>query len=152
MAKQKLTFKEAVQATPDVQNGYQKGLLALGQYAAKISAKDTSLLDGSVDIDTCTTKKYPLGNRWDYALSYNQKVYFVEVHSANTSEVSTMLKKLQWLKDWLNQKAPEINLLPKMQPAYYWIQSGNFNILKESSQYRQIVQAKLKPRPSLTLQ
>ena len=95
MAKQTLTFEQAVKATPDVENGYKTGLGALGQYKNKINATNTRLLNGSVDIDACTTEKYPNANRWDYALAYNQKVYFVEVHSANTSEVSTVKRKLQ---------------------------------------------------------
>jgi hypothetical protein len=98
MAKQMLTFKRAVEATPDIANGYQIGLGALGQYSNKINAVDTRLFDGSVDIDTCTTINYPNANRWDYALAYNKKVYFVEVHSANTSQVNSFLsscKKLQ---------------------------------------------------------
>jgi hypothetical protein len=150
MAKQTLTFKQAVEATPDITNGYQIGLSALGQYSNKINVKDTRLLNGSVDIDTCTTRKYPNANRWDYALAYSQKVYFVEVHSANTSQVSTVLRKLQWLKDWLNSDAPEINKLKAQQP-YYWIMSNNNQILRGSSQARQISQTGLKPISCLNL-
>jgi len=150
MAKQILTFKQAVEATPDIANGYKNGLSALGQYSNKINAADTRLLNGSVDIDTCTTLKYPNANRWDYALAYSQKVYFVEVHSAKTSEVSAVLRKLQWLKDWLNSHAPEINKMKAQQP-YYWIMSNNNKILKGSSQARQISQAGLKPISCLNL-
>ena len=150
MAKQSLTFKQAVEATPDVANGYRIGLSALGQYSDKINAANTRLLNGSVDIDACTTEKYPNENRWDYALAYSRKVYFVEVHSANTSQVSTVLRKLQWLKDWLNFSAPEINKLKAQQP-YYWIMSNNNHILKGSSQARQISQACLKPISCLKL-
>jgi hypothetical protein len=107
-----MTFKEAVETTPEVATGFQSGLTALdSKYKAKISVLDTRLLEGSVDIDLCTTAKYPNDNRWDYAFAYDKKVYFVEVHTANTSEVSVVLKKLQWLKDWLNNKAPNINRL-----------------------------------------
>ena len=150
MAKQTLTFEQAVEATPDVANGYQIGLSALGQYSNRINAANTLLLNGSVDIDTCTTRKYPNENRWDYALAYSQKVYFVEVHSANTSQVSTVMRKLQWLKDWLNSCAPEINKLKAQQP-YYWIMSNNNQILRGSSQARQISQAGLKPISCLNL-
>jgi len=82
--------------------------------------------------------------------AYNQKVYFVEVHSAITSEVSTVFRKLQWLKDWLNSHAPEINKMKAQQP-YYWIMSNNNKILKGSSQARQISQAGLKPISCLNL-
>jgi hypothetical protein len=146
-----MTFKQAVEQTPDVANSYQSGLSALGQYATKVSYKDSRLLEGSVDIDTCTTFKYPNDNRWDYVLAYNQKVYFVEVHSANTSQVITVIRKLQWLKNWLNFNAPIINQLPKAQPAYYWIQSGSFAIPKNSPQYRKVIQNRIKPISLLLL-
>jgi hypothetical protein len=147
--KQTLTFKQAVEATPDVANGYQIGLVALGQYSNKINTVNTRFLNGSVDIDACTTRKYPNANRWDYALAYSQKVYFIEVHSANTNQVSTVLRKLQWLKDWLISNAPEINKLKAQQP-YYWIMSNN-NHIRGSSKARQISQAGLKPLSCLNL-
>lgn len=150
MAKQTLTFEEAVEATQDVKGGYKKGLGALGAYSKKINVTDTRLLNGSIDIDACTTAKYPNANRWDYALSYNQEVYFVEVHSANTSQVSTVLRKLQWLKDWLNSEASEINKLKAPEP-YYWIMSKNNQILPSSPQAKRIAQARLKPISILEL-
>ena len=67
-----------------------------------------------------------------------------------TSEVGVVLKKLQWLKDWLNNKAPNINRL-KAQTPYYWIQSNNFAIPKTSPQYKRITQAQLKPIKQLVL-
>jgi len=150
MTKKQLTFKEAVESTLDIATGYKIGLIALGQYSNKVSVRDTRLLGGSVDIDACTAAKYPDANRWDYALAHNQKIYFVEIHPAITSEVSTMLKKLRWLKNWLNDHAPEINKLKAEQP-YYWVQSGKCAILKGSNQERKIAQEKLKPVACLNL-
>lgn len=150
MAKSKNGFKKAVEATPDIANGYRAGLSALGLHASKISVTSTALIEGSVDIDTCTTAKYPSSNRWDYVFSYDGKAYFIEVHSANTSEVTIVLNKLQWLKDWLNQHATEINKLKASKP-FYWIQSKGFSIPKTSPQYRAAVKAGLKPIPKLNL-
>ena len=131
-----IKFKLAVEATPDVSTGYRAGLTALGAYSNRIEVSDTTKLQGSLDIDLCTTAKYPNENRWDYAFAYNEQVFFVEVHSANTSEVKTMLKKLQWLKDWLHLKAPEINKLKAKSDAFIWIQSKDFQIPKGMPQYR----------------
>lgn len=144
-------FQTAVEATPDVAGGYKVGLTALGANSSKIKATDNRLLEGSLDIDHETKKKYPNDNRWDYALSYNGKTYYVEVHPAQTSEVSTMLAKLNWLRKWLREKAPKINALAKAEPAYYWIQSGKCAILNQSRQYRQLRQNNLNPIPSLSL-
>jgi hypothetical protein len=144
-------FRRAIEATPEITNCYQSGLRALGEYSQKVLPNDTSKCDGSVDIDACTASIYPNENRWDYVLSYKSKAYFIEVHSAESSEVSVVLRKLKWLKIWLNEKAPEIRKLKAEQP-YYWIQSGRFNILKGSRQAKSIAQAGLRPIPKLNLQ
>ena len=144
------TFKKAVEATPDIENCYQPGLKSLGVHSSKITLDNTSLSEGSVDIDTCVTSKYPNDSRWDYCLSYKGKTYFVEVHTANTREVGAVLKKLQWLKDWLISNAPELIKLKAKQP-FYWIQSGNYSILPNSKQERRMAQVGLKPIPKLHL-
>lgn len=83
--------------------------------------------------------------------AYKGEVYFVEVHSANTSAVSVVLKKLQWLKDWLYQNAIEVNKLKAKGNPFFWIQSNGFKILPGSSQYREIIQKGMKPVPKLVL-
>ncbi|TAK40761.1 MAG: hypothetical protein EPO28_09625 [Saprospiraceae bacterium] len=114
---------------------------------------DQAKCGGSLDIDGCLAaqKMYPNDNRWDYALEYEAEVYFIEVHSAYTSQVSTVLKKLQWLKDWLKEHAPEIIKLRAKKQPYYWIQSGKFGILPHASQYREAAQASILPISKLVL-
>ena len=152
MSKKKVNnaFKNAVEKTPDTSNCFQSGLRALGGHSNKIALSDSC--DGSVDIDKCLfeQKKYLNANRWDYAFGYKSQAYFVEVHSANTSEVATVLRKLQWLKDWLKEKAPEINKIKASKP-YYWVASGKYNILKTSPQFRTINQAGLNPISALKI-
>jgi hypothetical protein len=140
-------FKASVESTPDVQACFHPGLRALGAYSTKIRLGATNLCYGSIDIDTCVSRRYPHDNRWDYVFDYNERLYFVEVHSAETSEVSVVLRKLQWLKDWLDDHAPRINSLPKGNPGYYWIQSGRFNIPQTTPQYRKITQAGINLKP-----
>lgn len=145
-------FKKAVLDTPEVSACFQNGLQALGANSAKVSLSDSRKAEGSVDIDGCTAALYPNDNRWDYALGYDGAVYFAEVHPANTGEVSTVLRKLQWLKDWLHAKAPELNKLKAThRTPFYWILSGKFNIPKNSPQYRRLVQAGLLPIAILKL-
>jgi hypothetical protein len=91
-------FKDAVAATPDIETGCRAGLQALGEHSKRIVVSDTEKLYGSVDIDTCTQTKYPNSARWDYAIAYNDEVFFVEVHSAHTKEVAEVVKKLEWLQ------------------------------------------------------
>lgn len=144
-------FKKAVEATPDITNCYQPGLSALGKYSKKIKASQTSKIDGSVDIDTCTSKKYPQANRWDYAVGYNSEAYFIEVHSAITSEVHTMVKKLEWLKHWLNTHAVELNKLKAQKKTFVWIQSDKFDIPKHTPQFRLAVSKGIVPVRELLL-
>lgn len=151
-ASSQISFKKAVETTEDIKLCYKEGLTALGKYSAKVSVSNLKLLQGSVDIDKCTSSKYPNSNRWDYAFSYDGEVFFVEVHSANSREVSTVLRKLQWLKDWLNEEASEINKLKaKNKQTYYWIQSKRFAIPKTSPQYRAAINAGIRPISILKL-
>jgi len=147
-----MSFKQAVEATPDVATGFRTGLVALGIYRSKVFVSDTRLLQGSVDIDTCTAEKYPNSNRWDYAFAYKGETFFIEIHTANTREVKTVLQKFHWLKDWLIREAPEINKLKsKTRLPFYWIQSKGFAIPKTSPQYRAAESVGLKPVSVLRL-
>ena len=143
---QRRTFKQAVLATEDIKECYQVGLQGLRGNRNKIVLPNPSICGGSVEIDNCTLKKYPNDNRWDYVFDFKGEAFFMEVHSANTGEVSTVLKKFQWLIDWLHHHAPELNKLkPKNKSAFYWVQSGGYNILKNSRQERAIIQKGLRP-------
>lgn len=145
------TFKQAVEETEEIKNGYQNGLKALGNYSNKVELGDTKKCEGSVAIDDCNESLYPQENRWDYVFGYKGDAYFVEVHSAHTSEVSVVLKKLQWLKDWLNSKAPEIKKLQAKDKAFIWIQTNGNHILPKSSQNRLLAEKGLKPVSKLIL-
>lgn len=144
MAKSK--FQQAVENTPEVSNAYKLGLQALKKgETEKIIVADSKKLDGSVNIDSALMDPYKDANRWDYVIGYDSKVCFVEIHPACTSDVTTMIAKLEWLKSWLKNKAPEINNLPKIEPTYNWIQSGNCSILPNSRQYKKLATFGLKP-------
>lgn len=135
----KSSFQKAVEGTPDISTAYRSGLQALKRSdRGAIVVTDTRLLDGSVDVDTAVQEKYPNDNRWDYAIGYSGKVCYVEVHPAYTSEVSTIEKKLRWLKTWLKEKAPLLDAIPKATPAFVWAQTGKGGILPRSSQARKL--------------
>lgn len=138
----------AIEQTPDVQGKAQAGIGAIKrEYRVRIVVPDTRALLCSLDIDNAVKTLYPDANRWDYALEYNKEVFFLEFHPAETSAVSIMLKKLEWLKMWLRMKAPEIDALKSTSyNPYYWIGSGSFNIIKTSSQYRKLAEARLLPK------
>lgn len=107
--------------------------------------------DGSVDIDSLTAREYHDANRWDYAIGYNGKVFFAEIHPAYTSEVLRVIQKMKWLKVWLQEKAPLLDALPKGNPSFSWIQSGKGGILPGSKQAKLAAANGLKPIKQLIL-
>lgn len=134
-------FKVAVEATPDIASGYCKGLKALKNNSSMLKVADTRELLGSVDIDETMKKLCPNDARWDYTIGYQGKAYFVEVHPANTSNVSEMLNKAKWLEAWLKDKAVELGKI--RDGNLFWIPSGKVAILKTSPQYRKLALHKL---------
>lgn len=144
-----MSFKEAVRETPLLKEHLKLGLRALGSNSSKIRPKDSQKCEGSVDIDSAVRDRYPNSSRWDYALGYDRKTHFVEVHTAKTDEVSSVLKKLQWLKDFLIQDAPDLNKEPK---AFHWVASGRVSILPNSHQARQLAKQGIKVIGQLTLE
>ena len=148
----KTDFQLAVERTAEVSAAYEPGLRALRRAeVGKVVASDGSRLDGSLNIDDAVAQLYPNENRWDYAIGYGQKVYFVEIHPAYTGEVPKMIAKLNWLKLWLKAKAPKIDALPKSAPAYHWVQSGKSAILPHSREAKLLAKYGLKPKPVLRL-
>lgn len=150
MENKKISFKDAIDSTPNLKGGFRMGLQALGANSQYIKADNTRMIEGSVDIDQCTLHLYPTAPRWDYAISYAGKVYFVEVHPAATSNVKELIQKNNWLKNWLNREATTLKSLPTNR-CTYWIASGKVSILPNSPQSRQLAQSKIKLLSVLSL-
>lgn len=126
----KCAFQVAIENTEEVKNGFCVGKQAIKSIdRSRIVTANNNKLQGSLDIDSQVKAVYPNEPRWDYALSYDDKIYFFEVHPAETSEVDKVVNKVKWLKRWLKTQAPNINKLPKAEHPYTWIQSGRYAIL-----------------------
>jgi hypothetical protein len=110
---------------------------------------------GSFDLDTAKKAAEPNNSRWDYGIGCkpNDKdeiAIWVEVHPASTSEVDTMLNKLEWLKGWLKQqkglkelteKARQTNIEP-----FIWVHTDSgVSIRKGSPQARRLQEKGLNP-------
>ncbi len=145
------SFEKAVAAVPDVAGGYCQGLAALGSDSRYVTVGNTRNIDGSVDIDTCTKTLYPDANRWDYAISYAGKAYFMEIHPATGGMVKEMEAKLAWLKLWLKQKAKPLEAYPAGSPRFSWVHSGKCGLSKTSTEYRRAALMGLIPRKDLRL-
>lgn len=126
----KCAFQEAIENTEEVKNGFCVGKQAIKSIdRGKVVETNNKKVQGSLDIDSQVKTLYPKEPRWDYALSYDDKIYFFEVHPAETSEVDRVINKVKWLKCWLKTRAPKLDKLPKAEHPYTWVQSGRYAIL-----------------------
>jgi hypothetical protein len=126
----------------EIKDCYERGLQALGNNSTKVLPKDTRLCKWSIDLDSCLLEDYPNAHRWDYVICYGTRAYFLEVHPASTSEVSRVIQKMQWLKDWLNNQGQEINKI-RAKKAFHWVYTNKFGITKNSRYARRLAQAGL---------
>lgn len=135
--KETIAFADAVENCSEIRDSLKSGLSALGSNSVCVKVQNTKLLDGSVDIDEALKSIRPDDARWDYVVGYSGNAYFLEVHPADTKNVDEMVKKVIWLKNWLNSVATDLKKLHK-SGVYHWIPSGRVRILKSSTQYRKI--------------
>lgn len=146
-------FNEVVENTPDIANGYHHGLHAI-ESADKdaIRVKENRRLSGSVNIDKEVKDKYPNDPRWDYALCYDNKVCFVEVHPACTKNIDEMIKKKRWLVDWLKNNAPRLDSFPSCSPKFCWAATeSGVHISAQASYKRKLAQLGLIPQRPIVL-
>lgn len=152
--KAKNSFQKAIENTPDVQHGYREGLQAIEKADKQaVMVKDARKLEGSLNIDKETKNLYPNDSRWDYAISYDGKVHYVEVHPANTSNIEEMIKKKVWLVKWLKENAPSINALKAGSPKFQWAATGaGVHIISQSMYARRLSQQGIeKPKRPVVL-
>lgn len=134
-----MTFKEAIQNTSEITHCYKSGLQALGANSSKVLVKETRMLTGSVDIDSCLKKLYPNENRWDYVFGYNKQIYYLEVHPATTGEVKKIVEKIKWLTSWIKSSAKNLEDLMK-QSSFHWVSSGNTDpAFRKTNKYSRIL-------------
>lgn len=148
-----MTFKSAVEATPDLQGAWRAGLQALRRIDKQhVDAEDSRRLSGSVDLDSALAVKCPYAPRWDYAIGHRptnangEMVYWVEVHPASGAEVGVVLAKLAWLKQWLQESAPRLQAIRK---AFVWISSGKTSFTLSSPQRKRFALLGLRQRGRL---
>jgi len=146
--KKKSAFKEAVQATPDLENSWRLGLQALrAEDKPHIVPEDSRKLAGSVDIDAAFQEADPNGNRWDFAIGYqhenrtNEVIYWVELHTASDSQIKVVIKKAQWLLAWFKGAGKN---LAAFERDILWVSSGATRLSPSAPQRKQMAQAGLR--------
>ena len=142
-----VTFKKAVEAAaPPLNISYQPGLQALGVYSKKVIQNKS--VTGSIDIDKALVRLHASENRWDYGIGYKltkakECAVWVEVHGAKIDEVGTLARKVNWLKDYLKQHAPDLWQLTLKSPEnlrYVWLGTKNIHLSMNSPAYRRAAQ------------
>jgi len=123
-----VTFKTAVDQSPDLRGAWQVGLRALREAdRRRVQTDDSRRIRGSVNVEESLKRKYPAQRQWDYAAGFQpvdlgeEVVYWIEVHPANPGAVKVVLEKFAKLQQWLHERAP---VLGAMQQAFVWISSG----------------------------
>jgi hypothetical protein len=133
-------FREAIDEAECL--SWKQGLTAIvrSQGGGQITAADTRRVLGGAFIDEdCEHADFGKSKpRWDYVIGYARDqfavAFYIEVHSAETSEVRKMAAKLEWLLDYLNRG--QQTKLAKLKREIHWVASGRFNIPKNTPQYR----------------
>jgi len=158
-----MTFKAAVEAAPaPVNHAYKPGKQALeNRHRSKVDCADPRRLTGSLDLDKALAREAGYANqpRWDYGIGYRsengaERAVWVEVHSATTGEVSKVLSKLKWLRNWLTDEAEQLQRLTIAAggPTFVWVASQGIQIPPNSPQARRLSKSALgKPVKHLLL-
>ncbi len=146
--KKKLTFKEAVEGTQGLKNGWRAGLQALrAEDKPHIVPEDPRKLAGSVDIDAAYLAADPNGNRWDFAIGYQhlnrtgEVIYWVELHTGSDSEIKVVIRKAQWLRSWFKGAGKK---LATFEREILWVSSGATKLSPSAPQKKQMAQEGLR--------
>lgn len=98
------------------------GLQAMGAYSGRVDGAIRRAFVDSIDLDEATRPAHPNDHRWDYLIGHatTSNVVGVEVHSAETSQVSVVIEK---------KKRSRTHLQPHLAAgtsvaAWYWVASG----------------------------
>lgn len=116
-----------------------EGLRAIepGEGKGSITA-DARTLIGSVGMDKDCEASYPTHSRWDDVVgvrhSGGDHAFFIEVHPAESSNVSEMIRKLDWLLTFLARERQKA--LAALPHEFHWVAIGRINIPKHPPQYK----------------
>ena len=121
-----MTFREALPAC--LQNACLKGKQAVKhEHRDSITCGESCRFSSGINLDKALMETHRHDHRWDYGLGLKRtgtikdEIVWVEIHPASKGD--EVLRKLIWLKDWINNEAPRLNQLVK-HPVYYWITTG----------------------------
>jgi hypothetical protein len=142
-----MNFNHAVRSSNDVRDAYQPGLQALLERDRnRLSCQDTRKISGSLNLDATLAGLYRDQPRWDYGIGIKKtestdKAIWVEVHPADANQVQKMVEKLAWLKNWLDNRAPDLMGITERDSPYIWVSSGRVSFQRTSPQAKRLALA-----------
>jgi hypothetical protein len=103
------------------------GLQAMGDHSGRVDGSLRSSFLDSLDLDSATKDDHPTDHRWDYLLGHAQTstVVAVEVHSAETSQVSVVIAKKERSREHLRRHLAE----GASVAAWYWVASNGVDLV-----------------------
>ena len=122
-----MSFQKAAKSIPSILPCFQNGLQAMGANSKFVRPSDTKSCEGSIDIDSCFRQAQQQATRWDYAIGYKGKSYFVEVHPAN-GQVSELIAKCTWLRTWLKAEGAPLAQIHG-DGVFHWLSTAGVNII-----------------------
>jgi hypothetical protein len=135
-----VTFRNAIGSANHLKWKIGLQVIKRSEGGGQISGGEPERLLGGAAIDDDCLMAYPNANRWDYVIGYRRSrklvAYFIEVHSAETSDVSKIEKKLEWLREFLRQDAQKE--LAALVREFHWVASGRINIPKHLPQFKRL--------------
>lgn len=121
-----MSFEKTVKSVPAIAPSLRNGLQAMGANSRLVRPTDPRGCEGSIDLDDCYSKLQPQASRWDYAIGYKGKSYFVEVHPAN-GQVTEIIAKCTWLRSWLKEEGAPLAQIHG-DGAFHWLSTAGVNI------------------------
>ena len=98
------------------------GLRALGVNSKRVTVALPRKAAHSVALDDALRERFPQAPRWDYGVALERsdatEVAWIEVHTATSGEVDTVLTKLAWLKRWL---ANDQDACAAAGTSFHWV-------------------------------
>jgi len=135
-----VTFRQAVEQTPNLENSWRAGLQALrAEDKPRVVPEDPRKLTGSADVDTALRRAQPNANRWDFAIGYQHAnrtkefIYWIETHTGSDSQISKVLGKLDWLYGWLRGDGRRLAVFER---EIVWIASGPTSFTQRATQVK----------------
>jgi hypothetical protein len=141
-----MTFRRAVRAVAQLAGAYRRELEALRNVdTPRVLYNKRNVLKGSVNLDEALKAQYHDSPRWDYGIGHyngnSEEAIWVEVHRASADEVDRVIRKAEWLHDWLSANARDLFRLTRDIDGYVWLSAGGVLFQHGSPQAHKLAQA-----------